>query len=92
MHGKTVKAKWVRIKKESEDRPEVRRRLVGQQLGYGERFDSLLACAPSCYCRLQRRLSVAAEKALAISVLGVKCLHRVAQAGSKSGNGRFMAS
>lgn len=38
-NGKTVKVKWVRINTGSEERLEVRCRLIAYELGFGERLD-----------------------------------------------------
>ena len=45
--GKFVKVKWVRTNKGTAMDPEVRVRLVAQELGYGQRMDELFAGTPS---------------------------------------------
>lgn len=45
--GKIVKVKWARMNDASGDHPEVRCRLVAQELGHGERLDELFAGTPS---------------------------------------------
>ena len=45
--GKFVKVKWVRTNKCTAMDPEVRCRLVAQELGYGQRMDELFAGTPS---------------------------------------------
>ena len=45
--GKFVKVKWVRTNMGTAMDPEVRCRLVAQELGYGQRMDELFAGTPS---------------------------------------------
>ena len=45
--GTFVKTKWVRVNKGTRDEPEIKCRLVAQELGYGERLDELYAGTPS---------------------------------------------
>ena len=45
--GKFVKVKWVRINKGTANKPEIKCRLVAQELGYGQRMDELFSGTPS---------------------------------------------
>ena len=45
--GKFVKVKWVRTNKGTPLEPDVRCRLVAQELGYGQRMDEMFAGTPS---------------------------------------------
>ena len=47
LEGKFVKVKWVRTNKGTTQKPEVRCRLVGQELAYGQRMDEMFTATPS---------------------------------------------
>lgn len=70
--GKRANAKCVRNNERTEEKPEIRFRLVLQELGYGERLGELFVGAPSLVV-VKLLLSVAADRDLATMLLHVKC-------------------
>ena len=48
--GVFVNVKWVRVNKGTKEKPQVKCRLVAQELGYGTRMDELYANTPSLSC------------------------------------------
>ena len=72
--GKFVKVKWVRTNKGTAMNPEVRCRLVAQELGYGQRMDELFAGTPSLMAvKLILHHAAKGEPEQGIMVLDVKC-------------------
>ena len=72
--GKFVKVKWVRTNKGTALNPEVRCRLVAQELGYGQRMDELFAGTPSLMAvKLILHHAAKGGPEQGIMVLDVKC-------------------
>lgn len=74
--GKIVRVKWARINQGTDAQPEVRCRLVTQELGYGERLDELFARTPTLIIvelLFLLLLPVAAVKDSALMLLDAKC-------------------
>ena len=72
--GKFVKVEWVRTNKGTAMDPEVRCRLVAQELVYGQRMDELFAGTPSLMTvKLILHHAAKGEPEQGIMVLGVKC-------------------
>ena len=70
--GKFVKVKWVRTNNAMD--PEVRCRLVAQELGYGQRMDELFAGTPSLMAvKLILHYEAKGRAEQGIMVLDVKC-------------------
>ena len=76
--GSFVKVKWVRTNKGTEAQPNIRCRLVAQEIGYVQRFDELFSGTPSL---ISTKIAIvhAAKEERAIMVMDVKCacLHGV---------------
>lgn len=70
--GKLVQFTWVRANKGTDTLPEVRCRLMAQELGYGHRLDELVAGTPTLTI-VKLLLSVLAERDLVVTLLDVKC-------------------
>lgn len=69
-----VMVKWVRIHTGTTLKPDMRRRLVAQELGYMERLDELLVGTPSLMVvRLILHQAACQQDAMGIMVLDVKC-------------------
>ena len=72
--GEFVKVKWVRTNKGTPMDPEVRCRLVAQELGYGQRMDELFAGTPSLMAvKLILHHAGKGRPEQGIMVLDVKC-------------------
>lgn len=72
LEGKTVKVKRLRVRKVSDERPELCCRPVAQELGYGERLDQVFAGTPSL-TMVKRLLFVASEHGLTVLLSGLTC-------------------
>lgn len=72
--GKVEKAQWVRIYQGTAEGPEIRCRLVAQELGYAEKLDELFAGTPSLLVvkMMLRKMSEESEK-LGLRMMGAKC-------------------
>ena len=71
--GVFVNVKWVRVNKGTRERPQVKCRLVAQELGYGTRMDELYANTPSLFCVKMAMLHAAQEgKGRKLMTLDVK--------------------
>jgi hypothetical protein len=72
--GKFVKVKWVRINKGSREHPQVKCRLVAQELGYGQRMDELFSGTPSLLTlRLVLLHAAKGGRNRGLMILDVKC-------------------
>ena len=71
--GIFVNVKWVRVNKGTRDNPQIKCRLVAQELAYGARMDELYANTPSLFCVKLAMLHAAQEgKARKLMTLDVK--------------------
>ena len=70
--GSFVKVKWVRTNKGTAAQPNIRCRLVAQEIGYGQRIDELFSGTPSL---MSTKMAIvhAAKGGRGIMVMDVKC-------------------
>ena len=71
LDGTFVKVKWVRTNKGTLAQPNIKCRLVAQELGYGQRIDELFSCTPSLMT-MKMALIHAAKGERGIMVMDVK--------------------
>ena len=71
--GVFVNVKWVRVNKGTRQQPQIKCRLVAQELGYGTRMDELYANTPSLSCvKLAMVYAAQRHKARKLMTLDVK--------------------
>ena len=71
--GIFVKVRWVRVNKGTKDKPQMKCRLVAQELAYGTRMDEMFANTPSLSCVKLAMLYAAEERKMRkLMVLDVK--------------------